>query len=108
MSDPDGKDARILTFGVHGNNNTPNDVREVASRISIAVGRTTDGANLQSCGARESTLSIRDIPRCKGGIGWKTTTGFHLRCAGHLENHRNDSGWNARENSKRQPWGKPG
>jgi hypothetical protein len=46
MSDPYSKDAQIFTFGVHGTNNTPDNVREVTSRISAAVGRTTDGANL--------------------------------------------------------------
>jgi hypothetical protein len=46
MSDPYSKDAQIFTFGVHGTNNTPDNVREVTSRISAAVGRTTSGANL--------------------------------------------------------------
>jgi hypothetical protein len=49
MSDdsrPYSKDAQIFTFGVHGTNNDPSNVREVAGRISVAVGETTDGANL--------------------------------------------------------------
>lgn len=46
MSDPYGKDAQIFTFGVHGTNNTPDNVREVTRRISSAVGETTNGANL--------------------------------------------------------------
>ena len=46
MSNPYAKDAQIFTFGIHGANNNPGHVREVAQRISVAVGRTTDGANL--------------------------------------------------------------
>lgn len=46
MSKPYTNDAQIFTFGVHGTNNDPSNVREVARRISAAVGRTTDGANL--------------------------------------------------------------
>ncbi len=46
MSDPYSKDAQIFTFGVHGTNNGPDNVREVSRRISAAVGETTDGANL--------------------------------------------------------------
>ena len=46
MSDPYSKDAQIFTFGVHGTNNTPDNVRDVTGRISAAVGRTTSGANL--------------------------------------------------------------
>lgn len=46
MSDPYAKDAQIFTFGVHGTINTPENVREVTQRISAAVGRTTEGANL--------------------------------------------------------------
>ena len=46
MSDPYSKDAQIFTFGIHGTNNDPGNVREVARRISVAVGETTDGANL--------------------------------------------------------------
>jgi hypothetical protein len=46
MSDPYSKDGQIFTFGVHGTNNGPDNVREVSRRISTAVGETTDGANL--------------------------------------------------------------
>ena len=46
MSDPYSKDAQIFTFGVHGTNNGPDNVREVTRRVSAAVGETTDGANL--------------------------------------------------------------
>lgn len=46
MSDPYSKDGQIFTFGVHGTINTPENVREVTQRISAAVGRTTEGANL--------------------------------------------------------------
>jgi hypothetical protein len=46
MSDPYSRDAQIFTFGVHGTNNTPDNVREVTQRISTAVGQTTNGANL--------------------------------------------------------------
>jgi len=46
MSDPYSKDGQIFTFGVHGTINTPDNVREVTRRISEAVGKTTDGANL--------------------------------------------------------------
>jgi hypothetical protein len=49
MSDdsrPYSKDAQIFTFGVHGTNNGPDNVREVARRVSVAVGETTNGANL--------------------------------------------------------------
>jgi hypothetical protein len=45
-SRPYSKDAQIFTFGVHGTNNDPSNVREVAGRISTAVGQTTNGANL--------------------------------------------------------------
>ncbi len=64
MSDPYSKDAQIFTFGVHGTNNTPDNVREVTSRISAAVGRTTDGANLWDNGfdwrARTETTTVYD------------------------------------------------
>lgn len=64
MSDPYSKDAQIFTFGVHGTNNTPDNVREVTSRISAAVGRTTDGANLWDNGfdwrARHTTHEYSD------------------------------------------------
>jgi hypothetical protein len=46
MSDPYSKDGQIFTFGVHGTNNGPDNVREVTRRISTAVGETTQGANL--------------------------------------------------------------
>jgi hypothetical protein len=46
MSDPYSKDGQIFTFGVHGTNNGPDNVREVTQRISAAVGETTNGANL--------------------------------------------------------------
>jgi hypothetical protein len=46
MSQPYGKDAQIFTFGVHGTENTPKDVEKVTQRISAAIGKTTDGANL--------------------------------------------------------------
>jgi hypothetical protein len=46
MSKPYSNDAQIFTFGIHGTNNDPSNVREVAGRISVAVGETTDGANL--------------------------------------------------------------
>jgi hypothetical protein len=46
MSSPYSKDAQIFTFGVHGTNNTPAEVRGVAAQVSVAVGQTTDGANL--------------------------------------------------------------
>lgn len=46
MSDPYSKDAQIFTFGIHGTNNDTGNIREVARRISVAVGETTDGANL--------------------------------------------------------------
>lgn len=46
MSDPYSRDAQIFTFGVHGTNNTPENVREVSRRISAELGTTTSGANL--------------------------------------------------------------
>lgn len=46
MSSPYSSDAQIFTFGVHGTNNTPDNVREVSRRISAEVGATTSGANL--------------------------------------------------------------
>jgi hypothetical protein len=46
MSDPYSKDGQIFTFGVHGTNNGPDNVREVTQRISASVGETTNGANL--------------------------------------------------------------
>lgn len=46
MSDPYSKDGQIFTFGVHGTNNGPDNVREVTRRISATVGETTNGANL--------------------------------------------------------------
>lgn len=49
-SRPYGKDAQIFTFGVHGTNNGPDNVREVTRRISSAVGETTHGANLFDSG----------------------------------------------------------
>jgi hypothetical protein len=60
MSDPYSKDGQIFTFGVHGTNNTPDNVRQVTQRISAAVGETTNGANLWDNGfdwrARNETV----------------------------------------------------
>jgi hypothetical protein len=50
MSRPYSNDAQIFTFGVHGTNNEPGNVREVTRRISAAVGETTSGANLYDNG----------------------------------------------------------
>lgn len=62
MSGPYGNDAQIFTFGVHGTNNTPDNVRDVTRRISAAVGTTTDGPNLWDNGfdwrARQETIVI--------------------------------------------------
>lgn len=75
MSDPYSKDAQIFTFGVHGTNNGPDNVREVARRVSVAVGETTDGANLfdngfswqnrsgTTNGTREREASSQDLTR---------------------------------------------
>lgn len=46
MSKPYSKDGNIFTFGVHGTENTRDNVREVSGRISSELGKTTDGANL--------------------------------------------------------------
>lgn len=46
MSKPYSKDGNIFTFGVHGTENTPDNIRQVSGRISSEVGKTTDGANL--------------------------------------------------------------
>ena len=53
MSDdkvPYGKDAQIFTFGVHGTNNGPDNVRNVTQRISAQLDHTTNGANLYDAG----------------------------------------------------------
>lgn len=53
MSDdkvPYGKDAQIFTFGVHGTNNGPDNVRNVTQRISAQIDNTTNGANLYDAG----------------------------------------------------------
>lgn len=72
MSDPYAKDAQIFTFGVHGTNNTPDDVREVTQRISAAVGTTTDGANLWDNGfdwrARHTTEMVTTYDPVYGSI----------------------------------------
>jgi hypothetical protein len=46
MSRPYSKDGNIFTFGVHGTENTRDNVRQVSGRISGEVGKTTDGENL--------------------------------------------------------------
>jgi hypothetical protein len=46
MSKPYSKDGNIFTFGVHGTENTPANVRQVSGRISSEIGKTTDGENL--------------------------------------------------------------
>lgn len=72
MSDPYARDAQIFTFGVHGTNNTPENVREVTQRISAAVGRTTDGANLWDNGfdwrARHTTEMVTTYDPVYGSI----------------------------------------
>ncbi len=78
MSDPYSKDAQIFTFGVHGTNNTPDNVREVTSRISEAVGRTTEGANLWDNGfdwrARTTTQTVDSYDPVYGTIPVTVTT----------------------------------
>ncbi len=46
MSKPYSKDGNVFTFGVHGTENTPDNIRQVSGRISQEVGKTTDGTNL--------------------------------------------------------------
>jgi hypothetical protein len=46
VSKPYSKDGNIFTFGVHGTENTPDNIRQVSGRISQELGKTTDGANL--------------------------------------------------------------
>jgi hypothetical protein len=64
MSDPDDKNRQIFTFGVHGTEETPDQVREATRRISAAVGSTTRGANLLDDGfdwrARDAAADDRD------------------------------------------------
>ena len=64
MSRPYDSDAQIFTFGVHGTLNTRDDVRGVAGDVSVAVGRTTNGANLFDNGfdwrARERVVEFWD------------------------------------------------
>lgn len=64
MSRPYDNDAQIFTFGVHGTLNTRDDVRGVAGDVSVAVGRTTNGANLFDNGfdwrARERVVEFWD------------------------------------------------
>lgn len=64
MSAPYSNDAQIFTFGVHGTNNTPDNIREVSRRISAEVGTTTSGANLWDNGfdwrAQHTTHTYRD------------------------------------------------
>ena len=78
MSDPYSKDAQIFTFGVHGTNNTPDNVREVTSRISAAVGRTTDGANLWDNGfdwrAQHTTQTVNTYDPVYGTVPTTVTT----------------------------------
>lgn len=47
---PYGKDAQIFTFGVHGTNNGPDNVRNVTQKISAQIDHTTSGANLYDSG----------------------------------------------------------
>lgn len=78
MSDPYSKDAQIFTFGVHGTNNTPDNVREVTSRISAAVGRTTEGANLWDNGfdwrAQHTTQTVNTYDPVYGTVPTTVTT----------------------------------
>jgi hypothetical protein len=46
MSKLYSKDGNIFTFGVHGTENTRDNIRAASGRISGEVGKTTDGANL--------------------------------------------------------------
>lgn len=78
MSDPYSKDAQIFTFGVHGTNNTPDNVRDVTRRISAQVGTTTEGANLWDNGfdwrARHTTQTVDTYDPVYGSVPVMVTT----------------------------------
>ncbi len=90
MSDdkvPYGKDAQIITFGIHGTMNDPSNVQEVARRVSVEVGKTTTGANLF-----DNTFNWRDQAGFNNNTESRTETAKDL--AAHVLYRINEAKYN--------------